>query len=157
MKKLAYIVLLSVLLTPAFAQCPGYNSSYTPVLLFNGQPGTGVQYGSNQAGSYQVTGNKVDVSFCVGLANKGTSTGNLSISLPVAPSATLAQAGNGAVTFWGGTGLVGGALTANVNTGFGGGGAQALLYQLTSTGVGWVSASNLTNTSQFCGFVSYFK
>lgn len=61
-------------------------TSYTPVLSFGGGT-TGITY-SQQSGNYVRIGQLVFVSINITLTNKGSSTGNASITLPVAQAQT---------------------------------------------------------------------
>lgn len=62
-------------------------TSYTPVLAFGGAS-TGITYGT-QIGRYTQIGNMVTFSFDITLTSKGSSTGNATVSLPVAAAAAM--------------------------------------------------------------------
>ncbi len=64
-------------------------TTYTPVLSFGGAS-VGITY-SNQVGHYQQVGNLVFVAADISLSSKGSSTGNASITLPVAPNSGYSQ------------------------------------------------------------------
>lgn len=115
------------------------NTSYTPAVLFGGG-GTGITY-TTQVGFYTRIGNQVIVSVNIQLSSKGSSTGNVTVSLPFTTASTnVGYVFNGYLlglnSFPGGTTQPFAPFNPSVSTfeiwGFTGGGAGAI-FQFNDT------------------------
>jgi hypothetical protein len=124
-------------------------TAWTPTLYINGSA-TGITYSGTNFGLYQVSGNKVDINFCVSLTSKGTGTGDVTMSLPL-PVGSSPSSGNGSeLTYWSMASGFAGPITINAISG----GSIANLY---TPGPNWVTNASLTNSSQFCGNATYYQ
>lgn len=125
------------------------DTSYTPTILFGGGS-TGITY-SLQAGYYSKVGNVCTVSISIILTNKGSSTGNCQIILPINARATgssqnVAFNGPQQITYTGTCLLLS----------IGSGSTIATLYQsATASNLTVLSDTNIANNSQFHACFSY--
>lgn len=122
--------------------------TFTPTLLINGSPGTGLTY-SSQIGKYTKIGNQVTVTCYVALSNKGSTSGSFlmlgGMPFTTAASPALLQSGVcGYVINW---------TTAAPQSGYNDPGtAYFVLY---ASSVGWLGSANLSNTSTLSFTATY--
>ncbi len=127
---------------------PENQTEFTPTLRFGGGS-TGMTYGTRGA-SYQVKGRMVTVAVSIALTNKGSSTGNATIDLPVTPYA--GTAGGGVIAYANNFSALTGALRIWATPGE----SVAYFGMSSATGVTAVSEGYFTNTTEFQLIFSYF-
>ena len=122
-------------------------TAWTPALNIGGAT-TGIAY-STQSGYYTITNGVVTAAFNIILSSKGALTGNLSISgLPIASSMPSA---NALGYYTGLSGLTGALLGWIIN------GSSIILGQWSATAATAITNSNLTNTTQLTGTITYLE
>ncbi len=132
--------------------------TWTPTLSFNGAS-TGITYGTQQGGTYTKTGRFVFLDVLITLSNKGSSTGLLNINnLPFANASYDNSRMHGGMTYYDNF--------ANLNTAVylykGAGGQTSIDAFMLDASDGTASdnvnvgSSNLTNTTTFRAWVSYY-
>jgi len=123
-------------------------TTYTPVISFAGAS-VGITYTTQFAQWFRI-GNMVTVSFNVVLSNKGSSTGTCQMTLPVAAGSAQTIYVTDGFSMSGASGLSGN-LFAQISAG-----SNQLGFGFTGTGAPAVVANtHVTNTTQFCGTISY--
>lgn len=123
--------------------------TFTPTLLINGSPGTGVTYGS-QLGAYTKVGNVVTATVFIALTSKGSTSGSFTMigNFPFATPASPAYLQAGTI------GYTVNFTTLAPNCGYNDNGTSYfVLYN--SAAVAWVGTTNLQNTSNFSFSVTY--
>lgn len=123
-------------------------SSWSPILLIGGEPSTVAAIGQ-----WQLVGNLVTYSFEITVREKGGGTGAVSIAgLPLESSSTIGGAGGGGLTYSVNMEDLPGTIIGEVSQG----GTVLNLFVQTTTGIGTLNESNLTDASYLYGSGSYF-
>lgn len=128
-----------------------YTDSYTPTVSFSGGT-TGLTTSTNRA-QYSRCGRLVFVKGYIIFSSKGTSSGNLRVTLPFVPSDDLGGTsieGGGAINYISNaTGLTSSIQAAANQNGY------VEFYGTTSTGVSSITNSNINNSTSFRYYIVY--